>query len=235
MEKIFFDFGNTAWKCHLLAAHSAPKLIRGQGNKEVEDLLTEYMGQNTKVAYCAVNHSMVPAMLLQSHVQKVHTQMSIPNITSEYKSQSTLGIDRWCNVAGASRLASGPTFLVVDIGTCIKYELVIQSKYKGGAISPGMSMRFKSLYQGTELLPHLEGKEKIESVGTDSDGAMQAGVQFGMLSEIRGWVDKMETDFGPMPMFITGGDVFKFEKDLKNSFFAVPELTLIGIDVLLEN
>lgn len=96
-------------------------------------------------------------------------------------------------------------------------------------------MRFKSLFEGTELLPHLSGKDVLEPVGSDSDGAMQAGVQFGILSEIRGWVDKMETDFGPLPMFITGGDAFKFEKDLKNSFFAVPELTLIGIDVLLEN
>ncbi len=49
--------------------------------------------------------------------------------------------------------------LVFDVGSCITYDFVNDRKeYLGGAISPGIEMRYKSLNNLTANLPLLETK-----------------------------------------------------------------------------
>ena len=44
--------------------------------------------------------------------------------------------------------------MVIDAGTCITYDFINnKNQYLGGAISPGVNMRFKSLNEYTSKLP----------------------------------------------------------------------------------
>src|SRR5690348_10282862 len=64
-------------------------------------------------------------------------------IRNRYRSKETLGNDRIANAVGASVLFPSQNCLVIDLGTCVKYDFVNSRKeYLGGAISPGLEMRY---------------------------------------------------------------------------------------------
>ena len=71
-----------------------------------------------------------------------------------YLTLKTLGKDRIANAVGAHFLYPNMSNLVIDLGTCITYDFIDnRGVFQGGAISPGMSLRYKSLNQYTSSLP----------------------------------------------------------------------------------
>jgi type III pantothenate kinase len=77
-------------------------------------------------------------------------------IKLEYATPNTLGTDRIAGAVGAWKLAGEDDALLVDAGTCINYEFVLNDCYKGGAIAPGLQMRLKAMHEFTGKLPILE-------------------------------------------------------------------------------
>ena len=128
-----------------------------------------------------------------------HTPLPIEN---GYKTPETLGKDRLAAVVGAYCLEKEsikkPT-LVIDAGTCITFDFIdtifdksskIRGVYKGGSISLGLQMRFKALNNFTAKLPLLQSEEKLPTpIGQSTQEAMRSGVQFGLISEIKGIID----------------------------------------------
>lgn len=75
-------------------------------------------------------------------------------LTVAYATPETLGADRLAAAAGAQALYPGRAALVVDVGTCVTYELVdADAVYRGGAISPGPAMRLDAMHRFTGRLP----------------------------------------------------------------------------------
>ncbi|MEG1579744.1 MAG: type III pantothenate kinase, partial [Bacteroidaceae bacterium] len=71
-----------------------------------------------------------------------------------YRTPQTLGVDRIAAVVGAVTIKANRNLLVIDVGTCITYELVdAAGVYQGGNISPGIKIRLNALHQYTGLLP----------------------------------------------------------------------------------
>ena len=76
---------------------------------------------------------------------------------NRYASPETLGMDRLALATAAFYHNKEGNTLVIDAGTCITYDLVTaQEGYLGGAISPGVSMRYKALNAQTSKLPLLD-------------------------------------------------------------------------------
>jgi len=74
--------------------------------------------------------------------------------TNLYATPQTLGIDRMVLAAGATLLHPNKNRLIIDAGTCITYDFVDnKNQYLGGAISPGIKTRYKSLNDYTAKLP----------------------------------------------------------------------------------
>ena len=233
MRKIVVDFGNTRWKAAIFEGDMVGKPVSGTDYADLRSWILQNSDEHTKLGYASVVASQ--PMQQFSNAQEVTAFSDIPGLLSKYTTQHTLGVDRWCNVAaGKSVLPQEPNFGIIDLGTCIKFELVIQNEYLGGAIAPGVAMRFRSMAQGADQLPEVPVSDTIQVVGDSSMAAMQVGVQLGVLNEIEGWIQSVKSKYGELPIIITGGDAPKFVKDLKSSFFAVPELTLIGINALLD-
>ena len=64
-----------------------------------------------------------------------HTPLPVENL---YEGKETLGADRIANAVGAATLFPRKNVLVIDAGTCIKYDFVnYKNQYLGGSISPG--------------------------------------------------------------------------------------------------
>ena len=166
---------------------------------------------------------------VQNPVFWVSHQVKLP-FKINYLSPSTLGIDRICNVAAISKLNPFTPRLVIDIGTCIKFDFInAKNEYEGGSISPGLLLRFKALNLFTNNLLLYEASNEVSLIGNSTESAIQSGVQNGMKSEIIGLILEYKAKYTGLNVFITGGDVDYFDLAQKNGIFADENLTLKGI------
>lgn len=152
---------------------------------------------------------------------------------NQYKSK-TIGLDRLAAVAGAKSLHPKKNTLTIDLGTCITYEVLEKGEiYHGGAISPGLHMRFKSMHNFTARLPLIEPETISEYIADNTKEAMQSGVVFGIQAEIEAYIQEVNQKYSPLTTIITGGDAKFFESKLKAPIFAIPELVLMGLNAIL--
>jgi type III pantothenate kinase len=121
-------------------------------------------------------------------------QLSLP-ISIGYKTPHTLGVDRIAAVCGAYEMFPEQNCLVIDAGTCITYELLeAGGKYRGGAISPGISMRFEAMHKFTRRLPLIGARDndKTQLIGDSTETCMQSGVLNGTTEEIKGMISQYQ-------------------------------------------
>ncbi len=154
-----------------------------------------------------------------------------------YKTPETLGNDRLANACGAWKLNTGKNTLVIDMGTCIKYDFVNKAgEYMGGSISPGLNMRYQALSQFTGQLPYFKPVEEYPMlVGQSTEEAIRSGVENGILEEVRGILNRYQELTDQTHIILTGGDHSKFADQLKSPIFVAPNLTLTGLKVILDH
>lgn len=166
---------------------------------------------------------------------ELNSTVALP-IKIAYKSLETLGNDRLANACAMWSLNPNKNSLSLDFGTCLKYDLVTKERtYLGGAISPGMRMRYQALHEFTSRLPLIQNAmTPLSSVGDNTDSSLSVGVKLGMVHEINGFIERYRQDFDDLTIFMTGGDLKYFDKDFKNHIFANPDLTMIGLNEILQ-
>ncbi|MCB0668897.1 MAG: type III pantothenate kinase [Saprospiraceae bacterium] len=162
------------------------------------------------------------------------TEMKLP-FEIKYKTPKTLGLDRLSGMAGAWSLFPRQNSLVVDAGTCIKYDIIREdAKYLGGNIAPGLTMRLKAMHLLTDRLPQVEPYERYLAMGTDTKSALQVGACTGALMEVRGFIEEYKKTFDKLNILLTGGDGHFFVNNLKTKIFAAPNLVLQGLNEILD-
>lgn len=157
-------------------------------------------------------------------------------IKNNYATPETLGKDRPANAVAAWSLNPKKHSLCIDLGTCIKYDLVTaDGTYQGGAISPGLEMRYKALHEYTDQLPLVETDVPSTLYGRDTQSSLVSGVKEGIINEINGFIARYLEEYKGLTIFMTGGDARFFDKAFKNAIFAQPDLTLIGLNEILRH
>ncbi|WP_431125498.1 type III pantothenate kinase [Flagellimonas flava] len=154
---------------------------------------------------------------------------------NSYATPHTLGMDRVALATAAFYKNPRKNTLVVDAGTCITYDMINDSgEYVGGAISPGIRMRYKAMNNQTAALPLLEPDEILDFIGNSTETSMHSGVINGVSQEIDGVIDQYRSRFQDLTVILTGGDFHFFAKRLKNTIFANSKFLLEGLNYLLE-
>ncbi|MDC6405383.1 MULTISPECIES: type III pantothenate kinase [Maribacter] len=168
---------------------------------------------------------------------KVHVlshESKVP-FKNSYATPQTLGIDRIALVTAAFYHAPHKNTLVIDAGTCITYDMVNDfDEYLGGAISPGLEMRYKAMHQQTLALPLLPMEAPLDLIGNTTNSSMHSGVVNGICAELDGIIDQYATRFKDLTVILTGGDSHFLSKRLKNTIFADSKFLLKGLNYLLE-
>jgi type III pantothenate kinase len=189
-----------------------------------------------RVAFCAV--AALPAAI-ESLISGFANRMEIHSLTptpliNSYLTPETLGVDRLVNAVGASFSFPDKNSLVIDTGTCLKFDLVEHGKnYCGGSISPGLQMRYKALHEFTDRLPLLAPVEEVPLVGQTTAGSIHSGVVNGMVAEISAIISEYKLRYENLHIILTGGDAHFFLNRIKTYIFADPVLTLRGLDAIL--
>ncbi len=156
--------------------------------------------------------------------------------TNLYSTPETLGIDRIALVSAFVGKYEDLPGLIIDAGTCITYDFVDEeANYLGGAISPGLRMRYQALHKQTDNLPLLETSEEIFLIGNSTAASMHSGVIFGITQEIEGQIQLYKQKHPNIKVILTGGDAHFLSKRFKNSIFADSNFLLEGLNFILSN
>ena len=138
-----------------------------------------------------------------------------------YETPQTLGIDRLVLAAGATLRFPEQNRLVIDAGTCVTYDFIDENNnFLGGAISPGLRLRYEALHHYTAKLPLLALKNPEHLVGKSTTKSIHSGVVNGLVFEIDGFIDEYKALHPNFIIILTGGDSDFLAKRLKNTIFA---------------
>ena len=155
-------------------------------------------------------------------------------VKSLYKTPQTLGVDRIAAVVGAALLYKQQNCLIIDMGTCITYDLIDKSAtYHGGGISPGVDMRMKAMHKFTSRLPVIAAKGQPELIGKTTKECMLSGAIIGTQAELEGIINRYKQFFDDLAIIFCGGDANFFETKIKDHIFAIPNLVLVGLNQIL--
>ena len=154
--------------------------------------------------------------------------------SNDYGTPHTLGVDRIALVAAFAKAYPKKNGLIIDAGTCITYDFITaEGSHKGGAISPGLRLRYETLNNLTANLPLLEKQLPESIIGTTTNEAIHSGVVNGVLLEMDGAINHYKEHYNVEIVIITGGDAEFLAKRLKNSIFAHSKFLLEGLNYIL--
>ena len=235
---LVLDFGNTRIKAGLF---DQGKLLQSFVFNSSEEAATQ-LSPIKHITHCLIasvtNQHTELLEILQTHFPVVLFEAStkVP-LTNLYTSKLSLGSDRLAASIGSYSLYPNQDVLTIDAGTCIKYNFVnARNEYIGGAISPGIPMRLKAMNQFTHALPLVPFDKNYDKLtGQSSAESILSGALIGAACEVDAMIDRYRSVYPYLVVVLTGGDADYLSKQLKNRFFAHPQLLLLGLDAILRH
>jgi type III pantothenate kinase len=193
------------------------------------DELVEVYPNIQKVMSSVLNEKQTAILAERMNPCMIVTAITPLPIELNYLTPETLGIDRICNACGMLRLKKSPVSISIDIGTCVKFDVLEGNRYLGGIISPGIELRYRALHEYTGRLPLLNFRSATSLTGITSEQSIHSGVINGLTKEIEGFMESYRKTYGNLSFILTGGDASCFDFAGKNDIFAVKNLTLEGL------
>lgn len=233
------DIGNTRTKAAVFEQGKlvGKRLVQAGGPAAVDELLAHWPAVERAIV-CATGGGAEPWLrrLRERGVDCLEFTPATPvPLRNAYDTPATLGADRLAAAVGASLLAAGRDALVVDFGTAITVDYVSgDGTFRGGAISPGMEMRFRALNHYTARLPLCGPTDEERLYGTTTASCIEQGVMNGITFEIEGYIARFGRANRDICIFFTGGAAKNFAKRIKNAIFANCELVFLGLNRILE-
>ena len=235
---LIFDFGNSLTKYFFI--HNNKILERGsfspsKFNEIILDIKTK--GKIEKLIYSSVvddkGKELSDVFENTIIISLKDKNLKLP-FTNQYKSES-LGEDRVALVSAGLNLYPDKDLLIIDVGTCITYDLVSSNKeYIGGSISPGFKLRYYSLHDYTSSLPKLDFKTIDSLIGESTEEHIHAGIFNGVIGEINYNIVKHRADLPNIEVIISGGGANFLLNKIKNVIFADQDFLAYGLNHILQ-
>lgn len=219
------DVGNTLIKCAVFEHNTILELFHTEPKDIVEKInfiLTSYPKIEVLVLSSVGNldKNAFESFKDKVKIYEISRQHLFP-FQNLYSTPETLGLDRMVLASGAVLQFPEQNRLVIDVGTCITYDFINeQDQYLGGAISPGIRLRYESLHHFTAKLPLLTKKQPENTIGNSTNESIHSGVIKGIAHEIDGFIEAYQSQYAKFIIILTGGDADFLAKQLKNTIFA---------------
>lgn len=155
---------------------------------------------------------------------------------------------------GADRLAADlgaytgqHALLVIDAGTCITYDLIIDGRLVGGVISPGVQLRLNAMHDYTALLPQIEVPHtntldnaastnladtcpNVAIMANNTEECMLSAAIYGAIFEAEGYIRALLQEYPDLCVVQTGGNRLQITTNLPYRYD--PMLVLCGLNTL---
>jgi len=236
---LIIDVGNSFVK---LAVFKENRLLDKQTVKLSNTLkeLTSLKNNNLKIKKAIISSV---GRLTESDTRAISQLFDLTILSSEtklpftnlYETPKTLGVDRIALVCASVNQFPGKNVLIIDAGTCITYDfLTSNQEYLGGAISPGLRMRYAALNNLTANLPLLDTEMPESIIGYSTKSSIHSGVVYGVINEIDGNIATYKEKYLDLTIILTGGDANFLSKQLKSSIFVNSNFLLEGLYYILK-
>ncbi len=237
---LIIDVGNTLLK---FAVFEANVLLTKKSceKKEFLTMLSKIAEAHSEVSHCIVSSV---GEFTKKELSKLEERYPVTVLSNEtkvpftnlYETPKTLGVDRIALVSAAAVAYPDRNVLIIDAGSCVTYDFLNDAnEYLGGAISPGLSMRYSALNNFTAKLPHLEADTTENLIGNNTASSIHSGVGQGLLYEIDGFIRDYKTNYTDLTIILTGGDAHFLRDSLKSDIFANSNFLLEGLNFILEH
>jgi type III pantothenate kinase len=233
------DVGNTRIKAAVFEGAAILEsfvFLKTELEKNIQNILNKYKNL-TDLVVSSVSDVEKQAFSGFENLANIHFVShndSFPFV-NRYATPQTLGVDRMVLAAGATLQFPNQNRLVIDAGTCITYDFIDEfDNYLGGAISPGLRLRYEALHNFTAKLPLLELENPKHFVGESTSESIHSGVVNGLIYEIDGFIDEYKALHSNFIIILTGGDTVFLAKRLKNTIFANSNFLLESLNQIFQ-
>ncbi len=206
---LIIDIGNTTQKIALIENEEIVLTARLSGHEAMLRFFSDMKNRADKAIISTVRD--IPGDLLSKveevsgYVHQLSHKSSLP-FTIDYETPETLGMDRIAGVAGAYNKYGDRSVLVIDAGTAVTYDVLNRGTFHGGAISPGVDLRFRALSSFTGRLPRVERAEEAVFPARSTRSAINCGVVNGIVFEINEYIRTFKKIYPDGLVLMTGGD-----------------------------
>ncbi|MCH9648043.1 MAG: type III pantothenate kinase [Deltaproteobacteria bacterium] len=161
-----------------------------------------------------------------------HTDTGLP---LRYDHPAEVGADRIVNALAARELHGSPV-VVVDFGTATTFDVVNgEGEYVGGLITPGISISSEALFAKASRLYRVEIVQPKSLIGSNTEGAMQAGIFYGFLGQVDGILARLKLEMPGLETVIATGGLAELIASASNHIDHVDQmLTLTGLRLIYQ-
>ena len=231
MKKITIDEGNTSVKLALFENNQLVFMKSDVNLERAKELLSNC---DRLIVSSVKKNPLFESLISSKYAIFLNPSTPLP-ITNCYETPHSLGNDRIALAVVATANFPNKNVLVIDAGTCITYDFINSKKeYLGGSISPGIHMRYNALHQFTSQLPLLESVDTAMLTGVNTEDSIHSGIINGVFVEIDGIIQRYKNQYPDIKVIVTGGNAKFFDKGLKNTIFANPNLLMEGLNKILD-
>lgn len=145
-----------------------------------------------------------------------------------------LGADLFVNAVAADHFYGG-NLLNVDLGSASTFCVIKQGLYLGTSIVPGMELSIRAMISGTALLEEFELRKMHHIIHDNTMACLQSGIYFGYFELVRGMMERIQEEQGPLTVILTGGIGTFLHDELApwvNHFR--PDLTMEGLRLIAQ-
>jgi type III pantothenate kinase len=237
-DLLAIDIGNTNATCAQMRGLEIVASFEVPSASTVEEVLAAFRIQQLKgltlAAIASVNpracENMEAALRRHGFKQVIvlgrDTKVPIENRT-EVPAQ--VGQDRLVNALAAKARTQGNA-IVVDFGTAITFDVLMDNAYCGGVITPGIGLAMEALHQKTALLPLVKPQGKPPVLGKNTVAAINSGVFYGFVGLAKNIIAELKQIYREKPRVLaTGGYGAYLAPYIEDIEEVLPHLTHEGI------
>jgi type III pantothenate kinase len=234
---LIIDIGNTSTKVAL--SEGSVIIQKKRLSSANTELIAAFTGNRLIEGAIISSVSHDPSELisfLKARYRRVHrlTWQSNYPFSIDYETPETLGVDRLAAASGAFSHYPHSDLLVIDAGSALTIDQITDGTYRGGSISPGLSMRFRALNEFTGRLPLVTAGKDFSFPGKSTKDAIAGGVIMGLVFEINEYIRTFEEKHENSVTQITGGDSEIISSLSEKKMLFYPDLVTDGLIYLFE-
>ena len=233
LNGMLIDVGNTSIKYAFITDGNDLSPVKvAKDSQEVLEVIEANAGYAIWIS--SVGHKRIAGQLenaaieAESPVYIARSQSSQLGVSCAYANVDNLGVDRWLAILAADELTSLP-YAVLDLGTAMTCDVVVDKQHVGGWIAPGFQVMRNALIENTTFVFADNDNPEVSDMGKDTPEC----VNHGCLAAAQGFILSAESylsaRFDDYRLIIAGGNKAIAQQMMGDRYMVVDNLVLSGL------
>jgi type III pantothenate kinase len=240
------DIGNTRIKAGIFTDNILTEIfVCSSVSAIIEKISLNHIREVAVSSVVPANSEKLKHALSEIDIQPfIISKDSVFNLTIDYQSPETLGIDRLCSAEGAFFLSNLKRafkkhyiIISIDFGTATTINVITYpGVFSGGLIAPGIDLMFKSLNKDTAQLPQVYQDDYKNLIGKSTRESIASGVMNSAAGLLEWTLRRIKEELEPdnVYIYVTGGNYERMKPFLGFTHNYKEALVLYGVKAVYD-